>query len=128
MAENVPTQHRELELRQTVAPGMGVILAAFAPVTGKITAITRHWPPGCGSPAGCLMLIAIHLGGMQMLPQVGFAAMDSATPTVPMNQPVRSGQRIWVELQNLDAVNPHTVSVLIEIEGIFKPLPRGEAD
>ena len=83
--------------------------------------ITIHFPLGCLA----LVLVAFSNGGRQICPEAGFIALDDATPTYPINEPVEGGDRLWVEIQNTDGANPHTISVNVTVVGTIGFLPEG---
>lgn len=99
---------------QWVVPALnGVRLQDFSPVTGRITQVTVHFPGGCNA----LVQIAFGRSGTrQVVPSTGFIALDNATPAFPVDEPVYENEPLYVIIQNGDAVNPHTPSVIVNIE------------
>jgi len=79
--------------------------------------VTIHWPAGCNA----LVSVAVFHGPKQFCPRQGALALDGATPTYGnLNEPLFANEELWVEFQNGDSVNEHsiTVTVIIEDEGV----------
>lgn len=81
------------------------------PVTGVITEIVTHFPPGTKS----FVDIRVFHGTKQILPDNGYLALDNASPTFSMNEEVNIGNNIRVEWINADSTFPHTISVIVNI-------------
>jgi hypothetical protein len=109
-----------LNFRWAVPAATGVVLATPCPLNGSIINITMHFPLGCLA----LVLVAFGNGGRQICPEAGFIALNDATPTYPIDEPVEGGDRLWVEIRNTDGGFPHTISVGVTIVGMYKPLPE----
>ena len=118
--QQVPLETRQVVLSATVPAATAQQIVDFSPLTGRITSVTFHFPPGCNA----LVDVAFWKGGIQISPKQGFLALDDATPTYPMSEPVRGWDRLWILIRNTDAVNQHTPSVIVTIEGHFKPLGK----
>ena len=90
-------------------------LAEDAPISGRIVLVTMHFPPGCHN----IVHAAFGCGGAWICPSEinEFISLNDATPTFPVDYPVEKGKYLWVELRNGDIVNPHTIQVLVTIEG-----------
>ena len=92
-------------------------LTRRAPATGIVKSILVHFP------AGCVALVLIRfgietLGRGQVFPSPSeqYVALDDATKEFPLREYVEEGDAMWVEILNGDAVNPHTPSVVVELE------------
>lgn len=107
----------------TVATGVRVVLRDNSPVTGKITSIMTHFPPG----ASALVQIIIRVGGRQVLPKEGYLALDSTTPQFLLTEPLELGEKIELDIANTDAVFSHTITVTITCEGeVGTEVPYGK--
>jgi len=98
---------------EEVKPSTHAVFEAYSEVTGKIKNITISFPPGCAG----LVKVAVWKGMKQLVPDRGFLNLDNATPVFPFEEPIREGDRIWVDIYNYDALNKHTPQVLVIIEG-----------
>ncbi|GAI51629.1 unnamed protein product [marine sediment metagenome] len=78
--------------------------------------MTIHWPEGCDG----LVDIAVGHNGTFLCPNEPetFLALNNATPTFPMEEPVVWDERLWGIMRNTDGANPHKVSVIIIIVGV----------
>ena len=109
-------QTRQVQFRQAVAASTGQVMSERCPLTGKCISITFHFPPGCNA----LVLVRAGIGQEQLIPSNGFIALDDATPKFPILKDVLYGQRLWIEIQNTDAINPHTPGIIFDLEGVRK--------
>lgn len=104
---------QEIPFQQILLPGQAVRLAQPMPWPGTIKKILRHWPAGCNA----LVDVAVGAGNKRILPESGFVALNDATPVFDnLSIPVSQAEPIWVELQNGDAINPHTITVTVTVE------------
>ena len=104
---------QEVPFQQILAPGQAVRLVSQSPYAGYVKKILRHWPAGCNA----LVDVAVGVGNKRVLPETGFMALNDATPVFDnLSVPVKQGENIWVELQNGDALNPHTITVSVTVE------------
>jgi len=94
-------------------PGSGVILMEYAPFSGYIKSVCIHWPDGTDA----LCDVRVGHGTIQFCPDVGYLALNDATPTYPFNEYVTDHEEIWVELRNRDGGNEHAITVTVTLEG-----------
>jgi hypothetical protein len=87
-------------------------LQDVVPFKGKITQITVHFPNGCNA----LVQVAVSWKGNQILPISGFIALNDTTPQFSANTPVQNDDLLTVQINNGDAGNAHTITVIISIE------------
>jgi len=118
---------RRVETRQVVfrvdVPFLtGIILQAPIPINGTITEICYHFPPG----ANQLVDVAIRYGTIRISPVTGFITLDAATPVFYVNQPCKTGEDLFITVNNTDIANPHEISCVVTIVGTFRPLKVGE--
>jgi hypothetical protein len=102
-------------MRATVLASQGARVSEVSPLTGTITQIVPHWPPGCNA----LFDIAFGHKVTWVMPALvdTFLALDSATPVFVSNEPIEKGEELWMIVRNGDGANPHTVSVAVTIIG-----------
>ena len=113
---------RQVRFRVLLPPLIGIILRASVPLNGKITEICYHFAPG----ANQLVMAALRYGTVQISPVEGFISLDNATPIFYVNQPCVTGGDLELELQNTDIVNPHTISCIVTIVGVYNPVKIGD--
>lgn len=82
-----------------------------AEMNGIVKDIIVHFPPGCSS----LVDVRVFMGTTQVLPRIGYIALDDATPTFGIQESIKSGDTIRVEWVNTDSTYPHTISVIVNI-------------
>jgi hypothetical protein len=109
--KGMPENIREFRIQQTVPAATGVILNQMPPFDGYIREVKIHWPPGCNA----FVDVRVGHGTKQFCPFEGFLSLDAVTPTYPFNEYVEHTENIWVEIQNTDGGNPHTISVMINM-------------
>ena len=102
---------REFRIQQLVPLNTGMILAQTPPFDGYIRELKIHWPPGCNG----FVDVRVGHGAMQFCPFEGFLSLDNVTPTYPFDEYVVHTENIWVEIQNTDGLNPHTISVMVNM-------------
>lgn len=98
--------------QDTVPLLQGARLIQRSPSGGYIKEVTIHWPPGC------LTLVDVRVlhGTVQFCPEVGYLALDNATPTFFFNERIETDEELIVEIQNADDTNAHTITAIINIE------------
>jgi len=104
------TEH--LRFQQTVPALQGMTLQDAVPVTGQITQITVHFPNGCNA----LVDVAAGWKNTQILPVNGFIALNDTTAQFAANTPVLQDETLWVQINNGDAANPHTITVVVSVQ------------
>lgn len=106
---------RQVKFEETLGPLQGIEVEDRCPLTGEITSITIHWPDGCNG----LLHIAVGHNGTWLCPHEPdtFLALNDATPTFPMKEPVVWDERLWAIIYSGDGREPHKVSVIITIIG-----------
>lgn len=102
-----------LNFRETVASLAETTVNRKSELTGKIRFITVHFPPGVSS----LVDVAVYCNSVQIIPDKGFLALDSATPIFEPSHDISSGDTVSVYIGNADDTNEHTISVVVEIIG-----------
>ena len=112
---------RQVRFRILVPPLIGIVLRAPVPLNGKITEICYHFAPG----ANQLVLAALRYGTVQISPVEGFISLDNATPVFYVNQPCVGREDLELELQNTDIINPHTISCIVTMVGVYNPVKIG---
>ena len=106
---------KQVSMRATVPASQGARVSEVSPLTGTITQIVPHWPPGCNA----LVEIAFGHKDTWVMPALvdTFLALDNATPVFVSNEPIEKGEELWMIVRNGDGTNPHTVSVAVTIIG-----------
>jgi len=107
----MPKDIRVFRIQQNVPLNTGMILTQRPPFDGYIKELKIHWPPGCNG----FVDVRVGHGPKQFCPVEGFLSLDNVTPTYPFNEYVVHTENIWVEIQNTDGLNAHTISVMINI-------------
>jgi len=102
---------REFRIQQNVPLNTGVILNQSPLFDGYIREVKIHWPPGCNG----LVDVRVGHGPKQFCPFEGFLSLNNVTPSYYFNEYVVHTENIWVEIQNTDGVNAHTISVMINM-------------
>ena len=117
--EGMPTMSmvtKQVSMRVTVLASQGARVSEVSPLTGTITQIVPHWPPGCNA------LVDIAFGHKDIWVMPGlvdtYLALDNATPVFVSSEPIEKGEELFMIVRNGDAINPHTVSVAVTIVGV----------
>ncbi len=107
---------KQVRFEETLDALEGIEVESRCPLRGEIRSITIHWPEGCDG----LVDIAVGHNGTFLCPNEPetFLALNNATPTFPMEEPVVWDERLWGIIRNTDDANPHKVSVIIIIVGV----------
>jgi hypothetical protein len=100
--------------RQAVPFSTAVVLSMRCPLNGRIVELNPHFPPGCNALVG--MRFGTDKHG-QCFPDTGFLALDDASPVFSVSISVEYDERLWLEIWNQDAINPHTPSLSLTIRG-----------
>ena len=110
---------RFVNFRYTMPINSYVQLRARSPLTGLVTHLLIHYPAGCLS----LVDIRVSVRAQQIYPNVGWVALDDATPLFRFSkgQPIERRDALDVEIQNRDTINPHTVTIILTLEGSVTP-------
>jgi hypothetical protein len=109
----MPKQTQQINFRYTVAAGQGLRAIEQVPLDGIISSVCFHFPPG----AMGWVQVAFGHNYKQIMPISGFLQLDDASPVIPASEVVHRNEEIWVIINNTDAWNPHTISVIPTIEG-----------
>jgi len=112
------TVTKQVRFQETLELLTGIEVDARCPLEGEITSITIHWPDGCDA----LVDIAVGHNGTFLCPNEPdtFEALNNATPTFPVKEPVVWDERLWAIIRNTDDTEAHKVSVIITIVGVEK--------
>ena len=110
----MPREIREIRIQQNVLARQALILNQAPPFDGRIREVKIHWPPGCAG------LVAVRVGyrTKQFCPFEGFLSLDNVTPTFPLDEAIQHTEKLWIEIQNADAVNNHNITVMFNIEEV----------
>lgn len=109
----MPKQTQQINFRFQVAAGQGIRAVDQVPLDGIISSVCFHFPPGVMG----WVQVAFGHGSKQIMPIAGFLQLDDATPVFPTAEVCHRNEEIWVVINNTDAINPHTISVIATIEG-----------
>jgi len=109
----VPQRTEQIVFQRQLNPLEGVRLTSPIPITGKMTAVTMHFPDGCNS----LVDIAVGYLTKQLVPLEDYIALNNATPVFVASEPVKKDDECWCEILNGDAINAHTISVIVTVQG-----------
>lgn len=108
-------KHLSFSSPDTAVPsGTEVTLTERSPVAGKVNSILLHFPAGCNA----LVQISCFIGSEQVLSLTGFIALDDATEKFPLGQKVDKNALLTVVIANTDSVNPHTPSIIWDVETV----------
>jgi hypothetical protein len=109
----MPKQTQQINFRYTVPAGQGLRAVETVSLDGTISSVCFHFPPG----AMGWVQVAFGHGSKQIMPISGFLQLDDATPVFPCSEVCHRNEDVWVIIQNTDAFNPHTISVIPTIAG-----------
>ena len=101
----------QLNFRKTISALTEEEEIKYSPFTGTIKQVIMHFPPGANS----LVEVKVYHGSKQIVPEKGGVALDNATPTFMIEEPVREGDAIKVVWINHDDTYEHTISVIVGI-------------
>lgn len=97
----------------TVPAATQISVSEPSPVTGTVEYITLHFPSGCNA----LVEISCYINGKQILPVLGFIALDNTIKDFPVSADVKKHDNLVVLITNRDSINAHTPSVIWNLEG-----------
>ena len=110
---------RQVTVRHTTLPNRADIVRNLSRWKGLIVGITVHWPAGCNALVEVAFgidardigrVFPIGVGGEPRI------ALNDATKTWPLNVWLERGDNTWYEIFNYDTINPHTISVILDVE------------
>ena len=105
-------QEREINWRETVAPGGGVRVTRSFSQPGHITKVMFHFPDGCNA----LVDMRLEKDMDDFYPMRGFLALNDATPVYQiLTVGFYAYEPLRLTIQNRDSVNEHTVSCTVVI-------------
>lgn len=106
----------KIEQSQAAASGQRYVQRIDSNGIMEITHI--HFPPNCNALVDVAVGIYPESGkSIQLIPteESTFINLDDVTIPFHPYEPVESGYRMWVDIYNYDAVNPHNISVIAEV-------------
>lgn len=112
LAEPVFGETTQIKFHETLQPLTGTRVKEECPFNAAITSIAFHFPPGCDG----LVDVMVGHGHKQCFPRNGYLSLDSATPVFSTHELVNNSENIWVEVNNADSVNAHTISVVVTLQ------------
>jgi len=101
-----------LAFQRTLTPLLGVRIYDTSPFTGRIVAVTVHWPADCTNMVG----VAVWHGNTRLCPREGYLAYENSPVTYAFNEEVRQAEEVWVDMRNGDTVNTYTVAVTVKVQ------------
>jgi len=101
----------QLNSRITVPSLDTVTDTISAPMSGTLTQIIMHFPPGCLS----YVEVSVNHGGKNICPSTGSIALDNATPPFQIHEEVMVGDPIIITYTNHDDTYDHTISVILTL-------------
>lgn len=106
-------EYREEQIlfSETVQPGQGTRITKIFQFDGIITQVMFSFPPGSAG----LVDVRLLKDERPMYPNVGYLALDNATPVYTPNISYYSKEPLTVEVLNRDGINPHTPTVTVTI-------------
>lgn len=114
LIEKIYTQVSFTRPATMIAPATESVVADDCPVTGMLTGVTLHFPDGCNA----LVELICYIDQEQILPLSRFIALNNATKDFIVNKNVTKKSVFRVRITNRDAVNPHTPSIIFNVEGV----------
>lgn len=108
-----------INIRSTVTAGQGTRTYRKITKSGYLDHGYVHFPAGCN--ALVLVLVAVEKGGSLVpvapIPDTftntkQYIALNDYTLPFRIDMEISAGDQILVEIQNTDASNPHTISIL----------------
>jgi len=109
----MPKMTEQIVFDQVLQPRQAVVLEEVAHLTGIITSVCFHFPPGVVG----LMEVAVGHGSRQIMPRAGFLALDDATPVFPCYEVIKRDETVWCVVQNTDNLWQHRISATVVIDG-----------
>lgn len=101
----------QINFRRTVSAQDSDTQTKESTILGTIKNVILHFPPGCNA----LVEVRVSHGTKQIVPREGYIALNDATPTFEVNEPINVGDSILVEIINHDSTYSHTISTIINI-------------
>lgn len=102
----------QLNYKETVASLAENKPTQYSPVDGIIERAVIHFPSGCNG----LVEVELYHKAKKIFPNTrGGIALDDATQTFSLHEPVTSNDPIQVIFTNHDGTNSHTLSAVIYI-------------
>jgi len=109
----MPKKIEQIPYSYVLPAGGGIRLTELVPFSGYIERITIHWPDGTDALCG----VMVGHSNIQLCQREGYLALNDATPQYTFDEWVDEGEELWVQMYNADAVNPHAISVTVDLRG-----------
>lgn len=105
-------------LSAEVASLKDIVVEDSAPLDGELTQVLISYPDGTKGAVD----VGVGYGEGEatwLIPsrRDTYLALNDVTPTFPLREPVKQGQRLWARMRNGDSANPHTITVAFSIAG-----------
>lgn len=113
--EGVPMigETTQIKFHETLQPLTGIRVSEECPFNATITSIAFHFPDGCDG----LVDVMVGHGHKQCFPRNGYISLNDATPVFATSEFVNKSELTWAEIRNADAATPHTISVVLTLQG-----------
>lgn len=108
----VVVETTQIKFHETLQPLTGKRVSEECPFSAVITSVCFHFPPGCDG----LVDVMVGHGHRQCFPRNGYISLDDATPVFSTNELVNKSELIEAEIRNADAVNAHTISIIVTLQ------------
>lgn len=107
----VEYKEEQVPFSETVQPRQGTRITKTFPFDGTITQVMFSFPPGSVG----LVDVRLLKDEKPMYPNVGYLALDNASPVYTPNVGYYAKEPLTVEVLNRDGINPHTPTVTVTI-------------
>lgn len=111
---SVESEIQQIPFKYKVSAATKVTLTEDSVLTGKVMNAVAHFPDGCDA----LVEIILYVGQKQIFPSWDVLALNDTTQKFRIEKSVRKGEAIRAILDNGDGFNPHTPSLIVEVEGV----------
>ncbi len=105
----------QIRVQETMAALTGNTFRRTVDFDAIMSSIVFHFPTGCNA----LVDVAAGYNNIHAFPREGYLALDGATPVIPTYIVLKRADTVWVEINNHDAVNAHTITVSFTLQERF---------
>lgn len=102
----------QIKFKETLTALTGDKFTYICPWNATNIGVAMHFPSGCNA----LVDVAIGHSDKQIYPRSGYISLNDASPVFSVSEDIANEELIWVEINNADGGNSHTITVILTLQ------------